>query len=221
MAIAIAGSIGTMGDITTTTGTYTVSGGANRVLVIGAGAHQTSVGTVSFNGTEITRTVIGTSTLNENLGIWVYVNPPASADGTIVAKGLVGAGIGFIAAELTGVSQTGQPAGSANADNGNSSTPSGTLTTSVNGDWIIGGYYSEGAYSSDNAGQTAIMQKQAQAFENMGLSYINKSTAGAGTLGWTLSSGQRWGVSLVNLNAVATGLTGVTPGKRSLLGVGN
>lgn len=219
MAISIVGSIGTIADSGTVTGTYTFSNGANRVLVVGAGAHQVNVSSVALNGTNLTQVVQGTTQFNEQINLWFYNSPPAGAAGTIKVVG-ANSGLGFIGAEFTGVKQTSEPAGSTSVNLASGVTANGTLTTSTANNVVVGGFYSEATWSSENGvGQVGIKHQNAQSFEAMALSYLPQTVAGAGTLSWNLSSGQRWATALLSLEPALGAGTNLS--FKSLLGVGN
>src|SRR2546423_5677788 len=111
MAINIGSTLGTIADSSSVTGTIVLSGNSNQVLVVAAGAHQGNVGTVTLNGTSITKVIQGTTEFNEQINLWFYNAPPAT--GTIVASADTAAGVGFIAMEYNGVAQSGNPVGSA------------------------------------------------------------------------------------------------------------
>lgn len=217
MAISIAGSIGTIADTATVTGTMTFSSGANSFLAIAAGAHQQNVGTVTLNGTALTRTILGTTIFNEQIGFWPFEGPPSGGQGTIVVKAGGASGVGFIAAEFDGVAQTGEPAGSAADNLGNSATALGTITGGAANSWCVGAFYSEANGTADNGvNQTKIMYQSAQSFENMGMSYINQN---AGTFSWKLSSGQRWAVAMINIE-IASGAATARISTLGLMGAG-
>lgn len=199
MAINLESSIGSMNDADPV-GTMTFSTNANRVLVCGLGNHQGGVTNCTLNGTALTKVIEGTTGFNERAEIWFYNNPPSGGQGTILWDLTGGSGRGGWAAEFSGVSQTGQPSGSA-SNVGTSTSPLIVGTTSVNNSFLIDCFYSEGSVTV--VGQTQIKYLFKNSYENLFSSYRDVTSAGLGTNTWTLDSGQRWAGCAIWIEPVA------------------
>ncbi len=172
MAIAFnaAADLGIVASGTSFSASYTVGSGSNRLLTVGFIGDYTTLGggggydditSVTYNGVAMTLAVklIDNSQATANRYSYLYylLDPPSGAN-TVAVTWTNSHYLAAIAADYTGVAQSGQPdAATTNfQDGGGITTLTTSITTVANDDWaiLIEGGYNAGAPPIAGAGDT-------------------------------------------------------------------
>ena len=184
---------GSTGTITTA---YTTSG-TNRMLFVACEAGGNILTGITYNGVALT--AVNSETTVRNFWLYALENPAVGAHNVVVSSS-AGTDIGCVGASFTGVNQTGQPyTQAANTATGLASGASFTisLTTTVNNDWIIGGFTNNVGCTFNTA--PGFTGDVVQASHNqLLLLWGVQATAGANAPGVGLSGCGTWSVGGVN-----------------------
>lgn len=169
---------------TTLTASYTVGSGSDRMLVVGVKGSESTyydISGVTYNGTAMT--------LLDKQGPgnrWIYffylLNPDSGTHNVVITATLSGY-ILAVAADYTGVSQTGQPDATTKGT-GLSGAYTGTVTTTANNSWgilMFGGY----SGTSPLAGSGSTRRAYDGVFGTIGLFDSNGPKTPAGSFSMT------------------------------------
>ena len=191
MAIALDTTNGVWtGTAVTTTLSYTVGSGSNRLLVVGVQTLTNAVTGVTYGG--VAMTLAGRTTyVGARVGVAMYyLLAPASGTANIVASFSTSAAFSIVAASYTGVKQSAQPdAGNAFAD-ASGTTHTSTLTTVRPDVWMVAIDGNAGSLESASGGSVVRQQGTAGNVGNGALIDSNApyTTAGSNTLTFTTAA---------------------------------
>lgn len=184
------------GNTTSLTAAYTVGSGANRLLVVGVLGNglssADSVTGVTYAGVAMTLaaknigTGAGTPANDRYTYLYYLLNPPSGANNVVVSA-TVSDYLIAVAADYTGVAQSGQPDVTATGIAAVAGNSSGSLTTPVTttaaNDWIIevvGNGYNVGTHSGYAFTSTNLTGRvEGVAFKEPLLLDMSTTTAGA------------------------------------------
>ena len=173
------------------TASYTVGGGANRLLVVAVKGDNTDTVTgVTYNGVSMTLAAKAGVTPYGNRWNYLFflLNPDSGANNVVVSGGAFNAAL---AADYTGVKQTAQPdaTGTANSS-GSSYTLAATVTTVADNSWAIMSWGGGGSVPP-SAVSNCTLRTYDHAFDIFGLfdSNADITPAGSYTETATFSSG--------------------------------
>ncbi|TLZ55750.1 MAG: hypothetical protein E6K17_05080 [Methanobacteriota archaeon] len=204
--IAFDASASTSGSAASFTFAHTTSG-ANRLLLVGVtirtDAGQT-VSSITYAGAGLTFVRADTIAASVRSELWYRIAPATGSNSVVVtlsasAKAAVGA------ISLTGVDQT-TPVDAQNGATGTSVTPSVTVTTVMDGAWVVDAvaFRSTGAGTptgTAGAGQTQRWSQYnegggtATNIRGKGSTEGPKTPAGAVVMDWTLAASVDWAIS--------------------------
>ena len=168
--------------------------GANRVLVVCLQTFISAVTSVKYNGVAMTEAKSQGSAFGYYSRIYYLVNPATGANliAVVMTGNTYGAGeaISFTGAD------TDSPLGANESATNTGTAVSTSITTTAANSFIVDCLKSDGSDVGNptvGAGQTtiAIIAKPSN-FNSQAASYKAKSTAGATTMTWTLSTSAQW-----------------------------
>lgn len=165
---------------------HTVNSGEDFLSVcIALRDNGTTVNSVTFNGDALIRAVQRKhSSEDATSEIW-YRTAPDVTTGTISVDLSTFDAIRGIATNWSGVDQSGSPIDTTGSNQGDSATPSTTVTTTANGSVIVDClFHEDSAVSTPGGSQTTIFANDDGVW-NTGASYIIKATAGSQAMSWT------------------------------------
>lgn len=186
MAIALNNSLG---FITSTSISFTVGSGSNRLLVVGISSSNVNAATnVQWNGTPLTKATTATS--NYGCSIW-YLIAPVSGSFNVTFTAPSGATIydGFVV-DLTGADQTASVVNVATkSDSSPASSDTLNVTTTADNCFIVDVIHiNNGATLTIGGSQTTLLNNAGDA---VGCSYYTTvGIAGVYGMAWTYGSSQ-------------------------------
>lgn len=182
---------------------HTTGSGNQRFLIVSIVAQDsTSVSSVTYNGVSLTSSgarAYANFTFSEQ---WYLANPDSGANTVQVNLSGATAYPTATAKTYTGVAQT-SPVDGTNTATANSTTPSVSVTTSVDNSWVV-----DSVGVRTDSGDTTLTvngsQNQRSNFtsssqERQGTSDEAKATAGSVSMDWTLASGKNWSITAMGI----------------------
>ncbi len=138
---------------------YTVSGGTNRLLVVGLYS-QDGIDSVTFDGVPMTLAIADTTTLTRSIYYYYLLGPHAGTH-PIVINASAGLTITVVlAADYTGVKQTGQPDNTHGTSSiGTVLSLTGTMTTTAPNAWSMVLAGNNGGNMGGAAGGTGVTER--------------------------------------------------------------
>lgn len=169
--------------------THVVDSGT-KILIAIVGNHQGTVSSVAYGGVALTKAVGAATSFNETAEIWYLLNPTAGS-ASLAATHSGGSGHtiqGLNVLNCKAVAPT-----TTATNNGNSSQSSVSITPTRDNALLIDALYSE-ADPTSLVNSSSILESvlQGSSFENAATSKTLIATPASTTLGYNLSSGQRW-----------------------------
>jgi len=202
---------------------HTTASGSNLILIAPNSVQDSNhanfpVTGITYNGVALTKVRADEPTGNVRTEIWYLLNPDVGTFNCIkTTTGSVGEStLGVVT--LSGVNQAAPEAN--NGATGTSNSPTVSLTTIADLAWSITVACAETNFTSVNNSQTVLTGYPIvdQSYENTDAARLEITSAGATTLGYSLSSGQPWAISAISLAPAAA--VGGTPTISTVLMMG-
>lgn len=186
-----------LGNVQSTSGTATSSPyqitlsnfnagtGTNRLLVVGVGANNNGVTSVTFGGVQLSQAV--QSFTNNDAEFWYLVNPSGTGNIVVTMGGSTSAVVG--AYSFSGVNQTSPISNTATNHNSASSSPTISITTQYPNDWVLD---LPSIYGGVTLGSPTCTQEWNTNIPNAitgASSSTITSSSGSATCSWTASNG--------------------------------
>jgi hypothetical protein len=206
---------------------HTTGTGTDRLLLVGVswncGSTARTISSVTFSGTPLT--LVRTEQAGTQLrysAIYRLLNPPSGVTGnvTVTFSGTVSNGIVAGAANFKGVAQT-IPLGVQNGANGNTTSPSVTLTGLL-GDELVCDNIFQGATDETQtltAGEGQTQQWNAWISNTRAAASIEQATGPSVTMSSTAASSSYWAIAAIAINpgpAISYTLTANSGGNGSV-----
>ncbi|MDE1829726.1 MAG: fibronectin type III domain-containing protein [Thaumarchaeota archaeon] len=136
-SIVLTGIQSTSGTVSSSPYQFTIANvnagtGSNNLLVVGVAANNDDVGSITFEGAQLTKAI--SSFNNNDAEFWYLKNPSGTGNVVVTMKGATAATIGVYA--LSGVDQTSPIATSTANHNSSPSNPTISITTINPNDWF-------------------------------------------------------------------------------------
>ena len=199
----------------TTTGTiaYTINDNTNGFLKVDLLNNTVGTGKctgVTYNGAAMT--IIGTArqgaTNDRYIYSWGLVAPATGANNVIITNSGTGHFIEAVAANYTGVKQTGQPDAIDLTEN-ESSSIAGTITTVADNCWIVGAIRSQDGTQTAGVNTTILDRAQGTAAPSGMMSFEHSTQpftpAGLGTNSFSLSNSNGAALIMYSLAEASSG----------------
>lgn len=195
-----------------TTFNVTVGNNADRMMILGTGHYQgdSTEPTATYNGDALTVIKHQEGSFEERASLYGLVNPDTGTNSFVVSG--AGAFHGFGVLSAYGCDQN-LPTNT----HGVSNDQSEALTTLVDGSWVIAAIGAEPTITMTTSGGVEVMNEQGQSFQNAEMHYVEKATAGAQTMSFSLSYGARSNMALCEMEPAVGG--GETSNVKELSGV--
>ena len=187
-AIAMDGSVVTSQD--TATNSFTVGNNANRLLIVEFASYQggEQPSGITYNGDAMTQIVGQVGSYSECSSIWALVAPDVGTANVVLSG--VGSyySIGIIS--LYNCKQSNPTV--TQVATGESTTPSLSITPTVDNCWIVDSLESEANPAMTTTSGVNDWEDEGESYQHGSGSHFVQTTAGAKTMSYSLSYGSRW-----------------------------
>jgi len=163
---------------------HTVSG-SDRILVVAVMVYNTDPGSVTYNGTALTKSSADVNNGNYCVSIWYLINPDTGNNEILLNFSSTEYGIAT-AISLTGADQITQPDNTATESGSSGSGNTLSITTNTDGSYLVDGmniYGPATSFAADGA-QTEIAKGAASLMRGGG-SYKSVGSAGSQSMAWS------------------------------------
>lgn len=171
--------------------------GNNKLLVVGVGADNSDVNSITFNGMSLTRKA--GSFYNNDAEFWYLKNPSGTGDVVVTMNGQTSAVVG--AYSFSGVNQTTPLPSSTTKHNTTPNSPNITITTKFANDWVLDLPSIYGGSILDSPSCTQQWETNVPDAITGASSSKVAPTPGAVTCKWAASSGDLWDDAAIEIKA--------------------